>query len=95
MATWKKYRKKPIVVEACRWESGQLKDIVQEFTAGPNEWLSFCEICGKSIAWHGIIKTLEGPHWVCPGDYIVKGIKGEYYPVKPDIFKETHEEVEE
>ena len=43
----------------------------------------------------GWIATLEGGHIVSPGDYIIKGIKGEHYPCKPDIFEATYEKVEE
>ena len=42
----------------------------------------------------GIIDTLEGKHVVSPGDYIIKGVKGEYYPCKPDIFELTYEKVD-
>jgi hypothetical protein len=40
-----------------------------------------------------IIKTLEGPHIASPGDYIIRGVKGELYPCKPDIFEATYEPV--
>ncbi|AZS11806.1 hypothetical protein PBI_NINA_52 [Gordonia phage Nina] len=40
-----------------------------------------------------VIATLEGGHWVSPGDYIIRGVQGEFYPCKPDIFAETYEEV--
>ncbi len=40
------------------------------------------------------IETLEGGHIVCPGDYIVTGTHGEYYPVKPHIFEENNEEID-
>jgi hypothetical protein len=59
----KKYRKKPVVVEAYQTE--------------------------KEV----IIKTLEGNMFAGKGDYIIKGISGELYPCKPDIFKLTYEEV--
>ena len=39
------------------------------------------------------IKTLEGIHYALPGDYIIRGIKGEVYPCKPDIFKQTYEPI--
>jgi hypothetical protein len=42
---------------------------------------------------HGWVDTLEGGHIVCPGDYIITGVKGEHYPCKPDIFAMTYEEV--
>jgi hypothetical protein len=49
-----------------------------------------CKHCGKIMHVHGWIETLEGGHIVCPGDRIIKGVKGEYYPVKPDIFDTLH-----
>ncbi len=51
-----------------------------------------CEHCGEIMHYHGWIDTLEGGHTVCPGDWIITGIKGEVYPCKPDIFEETYEE---
>ena len=44
---------------------------------------------------HGWIDTLEGGHIVCPGDWIITGVKGENYPCKPDIFAATYEETED
>ena len=41
----------------------------------------------------GYIKTLEGGHMVAPGDWIIKGVNGEFYPCKPDIFEATYEAV--
>ena len=52
-----------------------------------------CPLCGKMFNDHGWIDTLEGGHNVCPGDWIITGIKGEHYPCKPDIFDETYEAV--
>lgn len=49
-----------------------------------------CEHCSSTMHYHGWIDTLEGGHIVCPGDYIITGIKGEFYPCKPDIFKTTY-----
>lgn len=54
-----------------------------------------CKYCGDFMNNHGWIDTLEGGHIVCPGDYIITGIKGEMYPCKPDIFNITYEEVME
>ena len=50
-----------------------------------------CKHCGVIMHLHGWIDTLEGGHVVCPGDWIIKGIKGEFYPCKPEIFKATYE----
>ena len=54
-----------------------------------------CRHCGRIMHDHGWIDTLEGGHIVCPGDWIITGIKGEFYPCKPDIFEATYEQVEE
>jgi len=50
-----------------------------------------CEHCQVIMHLHGWIDTLEGGHNVCPGDWIITGVKGEHYPCKPDIFAETYE----
>lgn len=52
---------------------------------------SACEQCGKPHNDHGWIDTLEQGHRVCPGDWIIKGVAGEFYPCKPDIFAATYE----
>jgi hypothetical protein len=54
-----------------------------------------CRHCGNIMHYHGWIDTLEGGHIVCPGDWIITGVKGEHYPCKPDIFTMTYEAVEE
>jgi len=51
--------------------------------------------CQHPVANHGEIDTLEGVHIVCPGDWIITGIRGEHYPCKPDIFEATYESVTE
>lgn len=56
---------------------------------------SFCFECDRTMHDHGWIDTLEGGHVVCPGDWIITGIKGERYPCKPGIFDLTYEEVPE
>jgi hypothetical protein len=53
-----------------------------------------CKHCGKAMHEHGWIDTLEGGHIVCPGDYIITGVKGEHYPCKPDIFEQTYEAID-
>lgn len=55
---------------------------------------SICEQCKQVHAVHGWIDTLEQGHRVCPGDWVITGVKGERYPCKPDIFEETYEAVE-
>ena len=91
-----KYRKKPVVVEAWRWfEFGD----VPEAEIEPYFWHKAddrdCEHCGVHLKHHGMLKTLEGWHIVCPGDYIIKGVEGEFYPCKPSIFDKTYEPVKD
>jgi len=52
-----------------------------------------CKHCGQTMHDHGLVETLEGGHIVCPGDWIITGVKGEHYPCKPDIFDVTYEQV--
>ena len=53
-----------------------------------------CAQCDVIMHDHGWIETLEGGHIVCPGDWVITGVKGEHYPCKPDIFAETYELVD-
>ena len=55
---------------------------------------SACRECGDVMHAHGWIDTKEGGHTVCPGDWIITGVKGERYPCKPDIFAATYEAAE-
>lgn len=50
--------------------------------------------CEKIMHVHGWIDTLEGGHIVCPGDWIIRGVAGEYYPCKPSIFEQIYEKLE-
>lgn len=95
------YRKKPVVIDAFRWTGGedQIEDppwIVEALKSRMCEILeNECWYAGKKS--HRIcmaIKTLEGIHYALPGDYIIRGIQGELYPCKPDIFEQTYEPVE-
>jgi len=87
-----KFRKKPIEIEAMQWFREGDHPNVTQCHLSPNDK---CKHCGKEFFEHGWIETLEGGHIVCPGDWIIKGIHGEFYPCKPDIFKKTYEKVEE
>jgi len=53
------------------------------------------ELCDHIWHIHGWIDTLEGGRTVCPGDWIITGIQGEYYPCKANIFADTYEPVDE
>ena len=77
----KKYRKKPVVIEAIRFTTVEaLKKIFPD--------AKIVEIAGNIY-----VRTLECDMKISGGDYIIKGVKGEYYPCKPDIFEETYERV--
>jgi hypothetical protein len=54
-----------------------------------------CPACDRLMIDHGWIDTLEGVHTVCPGDWIITGVNGEYYPCKPDVFAKTYDPVTE
>ena len=83
-----KYRKKPVEIEAIQFKRDCFEEI-KEFTNG--KAFNFrTERCfnGKSYC---DIETLEGVHIATEGDYIIKGVKGEFYPCKPDVFEMTYE----
>ena len=69
--------------------------IVRYYRRPSSDGHRHCEKCSTVMHLHGWIDTLEGGHIVCPGDWIIQGIKGELYPCKPDIFEATYELVEE
>lgn len=78
-----KYRKKPVVIEAVQLTVENVEEIVK-----------FCEGNLKHHPLTGcVIETLEGNMLASKGDFIIKGVQGEFYPCKPDIFKQTYEEV--
>lgn len=79
-----KYRKKPVIIEAIQFVAGNF-DAIEAFVGGDAEFR------GNEL----IIATLEGPLRAAPNDWIIKGVKGEFYPCKPDIFEATYEKVEE
>ena len=87
-----KYRKKPVVIEAVQW-TGTNADDVLAFTLGRasvrDESFRFLNPLERVL----IIETLEGAMRAESGDFIFCGVKGEFYPCKPDIFALTYEQV--
>ena len=85
--TTKQYIKKPITIEAIQLTDSNHSEIIQ--------WLSSYNVESytlKSIDFPGLyIKTLEGVMEANVGDYIIKGVKNEFYPCKPEIFEMTYE----
>lgn len=90
-----KYRKKPVEVEAVQWTGHNLDEIekfcpIAQHTISDAAW----EV-GKGIPYIILaIPTLEGNHYASYGDFIIRGVNGEFYPCKPDIFQKTYEAVE-
>jgi len=78
-----KYRKKPVVIEAERF-TGNNWEAMGEFVGGK---ASIAKEYRKDIL---LIETLEGTMRADAGDWIIKGVKGEFYPCKPDIFEQTY-----
>ena len=96
-----KFRKKPVVIDAVQWDGNNLKEIT-EFMQGSkvetpcrkaeDAWDDYV----STIASIGLkIKTLEGEMHADYNDWIIKGVAGEFYPCKPDIFELTYEEVKD
>ena len=77
----KKYRKKPVVIEACQFNGKNIRDIFS--------WMKTRRSMNGNTL---VIHTLEGDMYASPGDWIICGVHGEFYPCKPDIFNETYEE---
>ena len=79
-----KYRKKPVVIEAIQLTEDNIDALIK--------------FCGEKIKSHPltgvVIETLEGNMLASKGDYIIKGVKGEFYPCKPDIFEATYDAIE-
>jgi len=86
-----KFRKKPVIVEAVQWfKHGDHEGVHRLISV---ESYRVCKQCNNFVHQHGWIDTLEGGHIVCPGDFIITGVKGERYSCKPDIFEATYEPV--
>lgn len=83
-----KFRKKPVIVDAVKWTGGNYKEIC-EFVG---MYLSRSYVLG-STEIH--IPTLEGVMTAIEGDWIIKGVNGEFYPVKKDIFIKTYDRVDD
>jgi hypothetical protein len=83
-----KFRKKPVVIEAWLWTG-------ETATSEPQPiWLHTSLLASFPGNGTVAIRTLEGTMIASPGDWIIRGVKGEIYPCKPDIFAATYEAVE-
>jgi hypothetical protein len=100
-----KFRKKPVVISAVQWTGVNVQEIT-EFLAGA-ELLpvrsALADVTLQKLAVFDYtatppvltIPTLEGDHRASVGDWIIQGVKGEFYPCKPDIFSATYDAVKD
>jgi len=89
-----KYRKKPVVIEAFQYGLTDKSDLpLWAKDAMSRDLIKPFSQYGGSVRW-AEIETLEGTMRANVGDYIIKGVKGEFYPCKPDVFEMTYELVE-
>ena len=83
-----KFRKKPVVIDAVQfidWNTNHQE--ITEFVGADSIWSQGPDENDPIL----LIRTLEGKMMANPGDWIIKGVKGEFYPCKPDIFAATYE----
>lgn len=95
-----KYKKRPVIIEAfqmtkkTRWDNKDWPAWLNEaWQRDPGEnavWINSDDPEGEAL----VCGTLEGVHCITFGDYIIKGIKGEIYPCKPDVFEASYDKVE-
>jgi len=85
MTEIKFYVKKPIAIQALQFLTENVSEVCAFIGDFPHKYIAQEQML--------IISTLEGDHLVRHGDYVVRGVYGEYYPVKPTIFEETYEQV--
>jgi hypothetical protein len=86
-----RYRKKPVVIDAWQWNPDDLAQagiVVGELLRAG---VDFKHSDGVGGATTVVIQTLEGAMDAQPGDWIIRGVKGEFYPCKPDIFEASYE----
>lgn len=91
-----KYRKKPVVIEAMEFLGNEVTRSEQEASAHSIvRWIGehghSAASMDSSRGRYVVIATLEGKMEATPGDFIIKGVQGEFYPCKPDIFAKTYE----
>jgi hypothetical protein len=90
-----RYRKKPVEIEARRFSAAGPHEVVDWIKAGGGRARivdTFLEVDNPVSVIR--IETLEGEMTASPGDWVIRGVKGEFYPCKPDIFEATYDVVE-
>ena len=90
-----KYRKKPVVIEAIQYKEDNLQEII-DFVGPSLKVDGSCSVeTVMKPSYDVYIHTLEGDMHVDYLDFVIKGVHGEFYPCKPDIFEKTYEPVED
>ena len=88
-----KATKKPVTIECVKWDGENIEEIMA--FCGASAFSAVESQMGQTETEELYISTLEGNHHASVGDYIIKGVKGEFYPCKPDIFENTYDIVDE
>ena len=86
-----RYRKKPVVIEAVQWTVDNIDEIHDFLSPDKPQYMDGFSDRDRIVG----INTLEGLMVAREGDWIIKGVKGEFYPCKPDIFEQTYEAVDD
>ena len=88
-----KFRKKPVAISAWLWdETNAMREMLQGLGMETSGWSGHVDRPDECKELR--IKTLEGYMSVCRGDWIIRGVAGEFYPCNPDIFSQTYEPCE-
>lgn len=91
----KQYRKKPVVIEAMHWDgTAESATPIIDWVLNNGSVARFHDNQYVPSLTDIAIDTLEGVITASPGDWVIRGVKGEFYPCKPDIFDATYEEVD-
>jgi hypothetical protein len=83
-----RYRKKPVEIEAIQWTSDNIEKVYEML--GDN---LIPKVTADGEGLYHFIRTLEGDMELSWNDYVIKGVKGEFYPCKPDIFELTYDKI--
>ena len=84
-----KYRKRPVIIKAVQWTGDNIEAIRELTVDSPTKRNLHLDLDENCL----FIETLEGTMKANLNDYIIKGVQGEFYPCKPDIFEQTYEKV--
>ena len=87
------FRKKPTTIAAIQWTGNNTEEVKAFFSEDAKKCYGLF-LKDEPEKGNLIIETLEGRFTASPGDFIIRGVKGEYYPCKPDIFEQTYEVIE-